>query len=181
MRSEKQVLERAIFSGGCFWCMEPPFSKIDGVKSVRVGYTGGTTENPSYQMVCSGETGHAEAVEVTFDPTRVTYAELVEVFWRTHDPTDAGGSFHDRGSQYRSGIFYLNDGQRQVAEASKRVLESSGRFSRQIATEVSQAGLFYPAEPDHQGYWKKYPAHYQSYRQGSGRDRFFKAVWSKKE
>lgn len=172
-------MERAIFAGGCFWCMEPPFEKLPGVAAVISGYTGGSKENPTYEQVTSGQTGHAEAVEITYDPQIISFAELLEVFWRNIDPTDGGGQFVDRGSQYRSAIFYLNEEQRRLAEESKTNLESSGNFPRPVVTEIVPAGPFYPAEAYHQDYYKENPWRYQYYRYGSGRDRFLDKVWGK--
>ncbi len=171
-------LEKAVFAGGCFWCMEPPFEKLDGVRSVVSGYIGGAISNPTYAEVSSGRTGHTEAVEVTFDPSRVSYGKLLEVFWMNIDPTDAGGQFVDRGSQYRSGIFYLDDAQRELAEKSREELENSGRFDRPVVTEITPAGTFYPAEDYHQDYYKTHPFKYKFYRSGSGRDRFLDRVWN---
>ncbi len=176
---EKAVQARAIFAGGCFWCMEPPFEKLDGVISVTSGYIGGEKKNPTYGEVSAGGTGHAEAVEVLFDPARVGYERLLEVFWRNIDPTDPGGQFVDRGSQYRSGIFVLDEEQRRLAEASREALEQSGRFEKAIVTEIVAAGTFYPAEKYHQDYYKESPLRYNYYRWGSGRDRFLDKVWGK--
>lgn len=170
-------LERAIFAGGCFWCMEPPFEKLEGVKDVVSGYTGGHKENPTYKEVSSDATGHAEAVVITYDPAKVSYETLLDVFWRQIDPTDADGQFVDRGSSYRSGIFYLNEEQRKLAEKSKGELEKSGRFSKPIVTEIVPASEFYRAEEYHQDYYKKNPIRYKYYRYGSGRDQFLKKAW----
>jgi peptide methionine sulfoxide reductase msrA/msrB len=169
--------ETAIFAGGCFWCMEPPFEKVPGVKKVTVGYTGGHVDNPTYEQVSSGATGHVEAIEVVFDPQVITYDQLLAVFWRSHDPTDAAGQFVDRGPQYRSVIFYLNDAQKQAAERSKAALEKSGVFSRPIVTAIYPAGKFWPAEDYHQDYYKKSPVRYNYYHEGSGRDRFLEKTW----
>jgi peptide methionine sulfoxide reductase msrA/msrB len=174
--AEKKV-ERAIFAGGCFWCMESPYEKLDGVKEVISGYTGGQKEDPTYKEVSAGTTGHAEAVEVIFDPTKVSYEELLEVFWRQIDPTDPGGQFADRGSQYRSAIFYLNDEQRALAEKSKENLDKSDRFDNPVVTEIVPASRFYRAEDYHQDYYRKNPVRYKLYRYGSGRDRFLKEAW----
>ncbi len=159
--------------------MEPPFEKLDGVISVTSGYIGGEKKNPTYGEVSAGGTGHAEAVEVLFDPARVGYERLLEVFWRNIDPTDPGGQFVDRGSQYRSGIFVLDEEQRRLAEASREALEQSGRFEKAIVTEIVAAGTFYPAEKYHQDYYKENPLRYNYYRWGSGRDRFLDKVWGK--
>ena len=169
----------AIFAGGCFWCMESPFEKLDGVSEVISGYTGGHTLNPTYQEVSAGGTGHAEAVEVHYNPQQISYKKLLEVFWRQINPTDAGGQFVDRGNQYRSEIFYLNDGQRQLAEASKKQLEESGKFDKPIVTAITPAGIFYPAEEYHQDYYSKNPIRYWYYRGVSGRDDFLEKVWGK--
>ncbi len=170
-------LEKATFAGGCFWCMVPPFEKLDGVKEVISGYTGGHKDNPTYEEVSSGKTGHVEAIEVTFDPSKITYEKLLDVFWRQVDPTDAGGQFVDRGSQYRSVIFFHTPEQKAAAERSKDALARSGRFSKAIVTEVLPAGKFYKAEEYHQDYWKKNPIRYKFYRFNSGRDQFLKKVW----
>lgn len=175
----KGDLQVAIFAGGCFWCTEADYDKVDGVVSTVSGYIGGKTENPTYRQVVSGYTGHTEAVEVIFDPKKVTYAQLVEHFWRTIDPVDKGGQFCDRGSSYRSGIFYLSEAQRDIAEASKRKLAESKLLDQPIATEITKAGMFYPAEDYHQDFYKKSPAHYYSYRTGCGRDRRLERVWGK--
>lgn len=170
-------VEQATFAGGCFWCMEADFEKTEGVVEVVSGYTGGEVENPSYEQVSSGTTGHLEAIQVYFDPDRISYRELLEVFWRHIDPTDPGGQFVDRGPQYRSAIFYHDEQQRQLAESSKRALEQSGRFKRPIVTEILPLKKFYPAEDYHQDYYKKHPVRYRFYRLGSGRDQFLHAAW----
>jgi peptide methionine sulfoxide reductase msrA/msrB len=174
-------LKRAAFAGGCFWCTESDFEKVDGVVEVISGYTGGHTENPTYEEVSSGVTGHIESVQVIYDPTKVSYEQLLDVFWRHVDPTDAGGQFVDRGSQYRSAIFYQDDEQRRLAEASKAELAKSGRFDKPIVTEIVKLGKFYPAEAYHQDYYKKNPLRYKYYRYGSGRDQFLEQVWGKEE
>lgn len=174
-------LETAIFAGGCFWCMEPPFEKLNGVKGVDPGYTGGTKENPTYEEVSAGGTGHVEAVQILYDPTRITYAELLDVFWRQIDPTDPGGQFVDRGSQYRSAVFYLNQEQKQLAEKSKRELAKSGRFAKPLVTEILPAARFYRAEGYHQDYYKKNPIRYKFYRFNSGRDQLLKKIWGGKD
>ncbi len=169
--------ERAILAGGCFWCMEHPFEKLPGVLSVTSGYTAGSKENPTYRQVSAGGTGHTEAVEIVFDPARVSYQQLLEVFWMQIDPTDAGGQFVDRGSQYRSGIYFLDAKQQHLAEESKRQLAASGRFTAPLVTEIVPAGIFYPAEDYHQDYYKKNPVRYKYYRYGSGRDRYLDKIW----
>jgi methionine-S-sulfoxide reductase len=178
---EETMTAKAIFAGGCFWCMEPPFEKLDGVHAVVSGYIDGHKENPTYQEVSSGTTGHTEAVEITYDPNKISFAELLEVFWMNIDPTDAGGQFVDRGSQYRTGIYYLNDEQQQLAEASKERLGKSGRFDSPIVTEIVAATRFYPAEDYHQDYYKESPVRYKFYRYNSGRDQFINRVWGKDE
>jgi len=174
-------LKRAAFAGGCFWCTESDFEKVDGVVEVFSGYTGGQTENPTYEQVSAGVTGHIESVMVIYDPAQVSYEQLLAVFWRHVDPTDAGGQFVDRGSQYRSAIFYQDDEQRRLAEASKAELAASGRFDKPIATEIVKLGQFYPAEDYHQDYYKKNPLRYKYYRSGSGRDQFLERVWGQAE
>jgi peptide methionine sulfoxide reductase msrA/msrB len=167
----------AIFAGGCFWCVQTDFEKVNGVIEVSAGYTGGHTENPSYEEVSSGKTGHVEAVQVTFDPAKVSYEELLDYFWRHVDPTDSGGQFVDRGGQYRSVIFYSDGQQRTAAEASKRKLEASGRFDKPIVTEILPAGKFYLAEEYHQDYYRKNPLRYHFYRFNAGRDQFLTKIW----
>jgi peptide methionine sulfoxide reductase msrA/msrB len=170
-------LEYATFAGGCFWCMEPPFENLDGVHEVIVGYTGGDTENPSYEEVSSGETGHYEAIQISYDPERVTYEELLEVYWRQIDPTDAGGQFVDRGTQYRTAIFYHNQQQKKLAEESRRRLEESGRYDKPIMTEILPYQEFYPAEDYHQDYYQKNPDIYEYYKKNSGRADYLKEKW----
>jgi peptide methionine sulfoxide reductase msrA/msrB len=177
--SAEMKAERAIFAGGCFWCMVPPFEKLDGVKEVISGYTGGQKENPTYEEVSSGTTGHVEAVEVVYDPSKVSYEKLLDVFWRQIDPTDPDGQFVDRGPQYRSAIFYLTEEQKALAEKSKEELDKSGRFDKPIVTEILPASTFYRAEDYHQDYYKKNPLRYKFYRFNSGRDQFLKRVWKK--
>ncbi|MGE3164431.1 MAG: peptide-methionine (S)-S-oxide reductase MsrA [Planctomycetota bacterium] len=169
--------ELATFAGGCFWCVEKPFEGLPGVFEVVSGFTGGTVENPTYDQVCSGSTGHTEAVQLRFDPRQVSYEDLLQVFWRQINPTDAGGQFYDRGSQYRTGIFYHDDEQRAAAERSKQALAKSGRFGAAIATEITKFDRFYPAEEYHQDFYKKSPARYNSYREGSGRDSYLDKTW----
>ena len=171
-------LQTAVFAGGCFWCVEASFEKVDGVIEAVSGYTGGHKENPTYKEVCTHATGHLEAVEVTFDSNQITYNDLLEVYWRSFDPTDAGGSFHDRGESYTSAIF-ANDQQRELAEASKKKLMESGRFDKDIVTPIRDLVTFYRAEEYHQDYYLKNPTHYKRYRFGSGRDRFVSKVWGK--
>jgi peptide methionine sulfoxide reductase msrA/msrB len=168
----------AVFAGGCFWCTEADFEKVDGVIEVVSGYTGGKAANPTYEQVSAGGTGHIEAVKVVYDPSRATYAQLLEVFWRHVNPTDAGGQFVDRGPQYRSAVFYANDAQLKAIEASKKELEAGGRFDQPIATDILPLGTFYPAEDYHQDYYKKNPLRYRYYRSGSGRDQFLEKTWA---
>ena len=168
----------AIFAGGCFWCVESNFEKVDGVIDAVSGYTGGHTENPTYKEVCSKKTGHVEAVKVIYDSSRVSYDDLLEVFWRTIDPTDAGGQFVDRGDTYASVIFVDNDQQRKLAEASRERLQNSGRFDdANIVTPIRDSEIFYDAEDYHQDYYRTNPDHYNSYRNGSGRDQFISKIW----
>ena len=167
----------ATFAGGCFWCVESDFEKHDGVVEAISGYAGGHADNPTYQEVSAGRTGHTEAVQVIYDPDKVTYNELLGVFWRHVDPTDAGGQFVDRGSQYRTAIFFHDDEQKRLAEASRQEIEASGRFDKSIVTEIVKLDKFYEAEEYHQDYYKKNALHYKRYRQGSGRDQFLKKVW----
>jgi peptide methionine sulfoxide reductase msrA/msrB len=178
MTKDIQDLQTATFAGGCFWCVESDFEKADGVYEVISGYTGGPEKDPTYEEVCSGATGHLEAVQVRFDPEIIDYNQLLDLFWRHVDPTDAGGQFVDRGAQYRTAIFYHDDLQRELAEASKQQLEDSGRFQVPVATEIREAGDFYVAEDYHQDYYKTNPIRYKLYRMGSGRDRFLEAHWS---
>ena len=175
--STKETSETATFSGGCFWCTEAAFDSYDGVKDVISGYTGGSEVNPTYEQVSSGSTGHFESVQVTFDPSVITYNDLLEIFWRQIDPTDEGGSFVDRGKQYRSVIFFSSLQQKALAESSKKELEKSGRFSGPIVTQVLPAGPFYPAEEYHQDYHIKNPIRYKFYRFNSGRDQYRNKTW----
>ncbi|APB70673.1 peptide-methionine (S)-S-oxide reductase [Paenibacillus polymyxa] len=174
------TVEKATFAGGCFWCMVSPFEELPGILKVRSGYTGGHTENPTYEEVCSETTGHVEAVQITFDPQVFPYEKLLKLFWQQIDPTDEGGQFHDRGSSYQTAIFYHNEEQRIKAEASKEALAQSGRFDKPIATPILPAATFYEAEEYHQDYHKKNPAHYKRYRKGSGREDFIEQNWSGK-
>ena len=170
---------KATFAGGCFWCMEPPFEKLPGVLSVTSGYTGGRTDNPKYEEVSSGSTGHAEAVEVLYDPSRITYEKLLDVFWRNIDPTTKDRQFVDSGSQYRTAIFTHDEEQRRLAEETKKQLEASGRFGKPIVTEILPAGKFWPAEEYHQDYYKKSATRYKFYRFNSGRDQYLDRIWGK--
>jgi peptide methionine sulfoxide reductase msrA/msrB len=169
--------ETATVAGGCFWCVESDFEKVDGVIKVISGYTGGHRKNPTYKEVSSGKTGHIETVQVIYDPEKITYKEILDVLWKHIDPTDAGGSFVDRGNQYRSAIFYHNEEQKRIAEESKRELEKSGVFDKPIVTEIIKFEKFYPAEDYHQDYYKRNPIRYKYYRWNSGRDQFLEKVW----
>ena len=172
-----ETMKIATFAGGCFWCMEPPYDKLDGVISTVSGYTGGRTVDPTYEEVSSGTTGHAESLQVTYDPSRIGYQKLLDVFWRNVDPLARDRQFCDIGEQYRSAIFYHDDEQKRLAEASKRALEQSGRFKQPIATQIVAALPFYPAEEYHQDYYKKNPIRYKFYRYNCGRDQRLKELW----
>lgn len=167
-----------VFAGGCFWCTEADFEKVDGVVEAISGYTGGQLENPTYKQVSKGGSGHLEAIKVIYDPQKINFNTLLDIFWRKVNPTDGGGQFVDRGDQYRSAIFYANENERRMAEASKEKLAASGIFDKPIATEILPLGVFYPAEDYHQDYYKKNPVRYKWYRSGSGRDQFLKKVWA---
>ena len=171
------VLERATFAGGCFWCMEPPFEKLPGVSKVISGYTGGKKENPTYKEVATGSTGHAEAIEIHYNPAKISYNDLLEVLWRNIDPTDGNGQFVDRGKQYRPAIFYHNKNQKKLAQISKGNLEKSKRFNKKIAVKIVKAAKFYSAEEYHQDFYKKSAVRYKMYRVGSGRDQFINKTW----
>jgi peptide methionine sulfoxide reductase msrA/msrB len=179
--AEPPASATAIFAGGCFWCMEPPFESLPGVLSTTVGYTGGTKVNPTYEEVSSGGTGHAEAIQIVYDPSRITYEKLLEVFWHNIDPLTADAQFCDHGSQYRSAIFTVDDTQRRLAQASKDQLAASGRFERPIVTEIVPATTFYPAEEYHQKYHSKNPVRYHYYRWNCGRDQRLEQLWGKPE
>jgi peptide-methionine (S)-S-oxide reductase len=171
----------ATFAGGCFWCMEPPFDKLDGVISTTSGYTGGSRENPTYKEVSRGGTGHAEAVQIVYDPKRVSYEQLLDVFWHNIDPTTAGGQFCDWGDQYRSEIFYHDETQKRMAERSKTALEETQPFKEPVVTEIAAASDFWPAEDYHQDYYQKNPVRYKFYRYGCGRDKRLEELWGKPE
>ena len=170
-------LAKATFAGGCFWCMEKPFDELPGVIDTTSGYTGGTVENPSYSQVSSGGTGHVEAVQITYDPNQVSYETLLAVFWHNIDPVDGRGQFCDKGSQYRSVVFYQDAAQQQAAAASKQALEESNQLSQAIATTIQPASTFYPAEDYHQNYYQTHPVRYQVYRFGCGRDQRLAQLW----
>ncbi|MDA8100082.1 MAG: peptide-methionine (S)-S-oxide reductase MsrA [Nitrospiraceae bacterium] len=171
--------ETATFAGGCFWCMESPYENLPGVLSVTVGYTGGHKDRPTYEEVSSGETGHAESVQIQFDPAKISYERLLDVFWRNIDPTTKDREFVDVGTQYRTAIFYHSEEQRRLAEESKKQLDASGRFGKPIVTEIVPAGKFWPAEEYHQDYYKKNPGRYKFYRFNSGRDQYLDRIWGK--
>ena len=177
LAAEKRA--KAIFAGGCFWCMEKPFEQLDAVMSVTFGYLGGKTKNPTYENYGAG--GHIEAIEIVYNPTKVSYTKLLDVFWRQIDPTDDGGQFVDRGRAYTSGIFYLDEEQRQLAEKSKNELAARKVFAKPLITPILPAPAFYPAEDYHQDYYKKTPIRYRIYRGGSGRDQFLEKVWGKEK
>lgn len=166
---------KAVFAGGCFWCMEGPFDAVPGVLATTSGYTGGTKPDPTYEEVSSGTTGHRESLEVTYDPSKVSYQKLLDVFWRNVDPFDGTGQFCDHGSQYRGAIFVADDAERRLAEASKKAVET--RFGRPVATEILPASKFWPAEDYHQDYYQKNPIRYKFYRYNCGRDARLKDVW----
>ncbi|AIM25374.1 peptide-methionine (S)-S-oxide reductase MsrA [Melissococcus plutonius] len=169
--------EKAIFAGGCFWCMVKPFDTQPGILAVVSGYTGGDVSNPTYEQVTTGTTGHTEAVEITYDPSIISYEQLVDIYWQQTDPTDEFGQFADRGDSYRPVIYYNNEQQKEIAEKSKEKLQKSGRFDKQIVTQIEPAKTFYPAEDYHQDYYKKNSLHYNMYREGSGRARFIRKNW----
>lgn len=169
----------AVFAGGCFWCMEQPFDELPGVIDTTSGYTGGTVENPSYYQVSAGRTGHVEAVQVTYEPSQVSYETLLDVFWHNVDPVDRRGQFCDKGSQYQSAIFYQNEAQRAAAIASKATLSDAGQLAAEVATEIRAAATFYPAEGYHQNYYKTHPVRYKVYRFGCGRDQRLSEIWGK--
>lgn len=171
---------KAIFAGGCFWCMVQPFDSLPGIESVVSGFTGGHVANPTYEEVISGRTGHTEAVEITYDPEKVSYKDLVEIYWQQTDPTDAGGQFADRGEGYRPVIYYSNEEEHEIAEKSKADLQENGPFSDPIVTNIEPIEPFYPAEEYHQDFYKKQSAHYKRYSVGSGRAPFLKKYWNNK-
>ncbi len=167
----------AVFAGGCFWCMEPPYAEMEGVIKVLPGYTGGLTENPTYEQVCGGGTGHFEAVEITYDPSIVSFEQLIEVFWRQIDPTDAYGQFADRGRQYQTAIFYGDDEEKRIAEDAKRRIQRL--FDKPVRTQILPKATFYTAESGHCAYYQKNPLHYGRYKSGSGRAAYIAGVWGK--
>ncbi|MGB3612786.1 MAG: peptide-methionine (S)-S-oxide reductase MsrA [Elainellaceae cyanobacterium] len=169
------AVDQATFAGGCFWCMEKPFDQLSGVIATTSGYTGGSVENPTYEQVSQGWTGHIESIQITYDPSQIGYGELLEVFWRTVDPLDDGGQFCDRGEQYETRVFYHNDEQRQLAEASKAAIND--RLEEPIVTPIVPASTFYAAEDYHQNYYQTHPVRYRAYRFACGRDRRLEALW----
>lgn len=169
--------DKATLAGGCFWCMEHPFEKLEGVIDVISGYTGGTKDNPTYEEVSTGQIGHWEAVQITFDPSKITYSELLETFWKQIDPTDPGGQFVDKGTQYKSAIFYHDQEQKALAEKSKAMLDKSGKYINPIVTNIIKASKFFKAKDYHQDYHKKNPERYKQYRYSSGRDPYLKKIW----
>ena len=178
-QAQGRQLAKATFAGGCFWCMEGPFDKLDGVVSTTSGYTGGTKKNPSYEEVSSGGTGHAESVQVVYDPAKVSYEKLLEVYWHNIDPLAKNRQFCDVGTQYRSAIFYQNENQKRLAEASKAEIQK--RFKQPVQTEIVAASAFYPAEDYHQDFYKKNPLRYKLYRTGCGRDARLEELWGKSD
>jgi len=181
MDTDTGETEIATFAGGCFWCMEHGFEELDGVREVVSGYTGGSLQNPSYEQVASGTTQHAEAIRIVYDPSRISYSELLDYFWRQIDPTDPGGQFVDRGKQYRTAIFYHTIEQKEIATRSRNRLDNSGIFDRPVVTEIEEAKEFHPAEEYHQDFCRKSPGRYESYRSGSGRDAFLSETWGSSE
>lgn len=169
--------KKATFAGGCFWCMEPPYDKLEGVISTTAGYTGGHTKNPTYEEVSAGKTGHAEAVRIIYDPAKISYAQLLDVFWHNIDPLTPNQQFCDQGAQYRAAVFYHNQKQQRLAKTSKAALAQSGRFSQPIVVEIESATEFYPAEEYHQNYYQKNPIRYKFYRFTCGRDQRLDALW----
>lgn len=178
--TQAKKLEKATFGGGCFWCMQYSFDKVKGIVSTTVGYTGGHKKNPSYEEVTSGTTGHAEAIEVMFDPSQITYAEILDVFWKNIDPTTPNRQFFDSGPQYRTAVFYNNEEQKKLAITSKERLDKSGRYKKPVVTEIVPASVFYKAEEYHQKYYQKNAGRYKLYHEGSGRDQYLKGIWGDK-
>jgi peptide-methionine (S)-S-oxide reductase len=179
--ADGRKLEKATFAGGCFWCLEEALDKVNGVVSTTSGYTGGRQANPTYEDVSAGGTGHAEAVEILYDPAQVSYARILDVFWRNIDPTQPNGQFCDHGPQYRSAIFYHDETQKRLAEDSKKALEKSKPFKEAIATEIAPASAFYPAEEYHQNFYEKNPIRYKVYKYNCGRAQRLAELWGKKE
>jgi peptide methionine sulfoxide reductase msrA/msrB len=171
----------AIFAGGCFWCIQPAFDKATGVIKTVVGYCGGTEPNPTYEVVSSEKTGYRESIQITYDPAKISYNQLLDIYWRQIDPTQADGQFTDIGTSYRAAIFYGNDDEKKIAEASKEKLARSGKFNKPIVTEIVPAMKFYPAEAHHQKYYQQNPEHFEAFEEGSGRISFKKKTWENKE
>jgi peptide methionine sulfoxide reductase msrA/msrB len=169
--------KKAIFAGGCFWCIQTPFDKANGVIKTIVGYTGGSAEDATYEKVSSHRTKHREAIEITYDPAKISYDQLLDIFWRSIDPTQADGQFYDIGPNYVAAVYYENNDEKKIAEASKEKLSKSGKFSKPVVTEILPVMAFYPAEDYHQKYYLKKPAEYEAYHSGSGRDKFFEKTW----
>ena len=182
MDTQTKKEELATFAGGCFWCMQPPYDKLKGVLSTVVGYAGGNKKNPTYEEVSAGGTGHTESIQIKFDPSQVTYGQILDVFWRQIDPLTPNAQFCDHGDQYRSAIFYHSEEQRKLARESEENLEKSGRFgAKKIVTEITAAGDFWPAEDYHQAYYKKNPIRYKFYRFNCGRDQYLEKIWGKSD
>src|SRR5213082_3877107 len=179
--SSPSPTKTTIFAGGCFWCIQPAFDKAKGVIKTVVGYSGGTEPNPTYELVSSEKTGYRESIEITYDPAKISYDQLLDIYWRQIDPTQADGQFTDIGPSYRAAIFYGNDGEKKVAEASKEKLARSGKFNKPIVTEILPAMKFYPAEAYHQKYYQQNPEHFEAFEEGSGRVSFKKKTWENKE
>lgn len=175
--ASEDINKKAVFAGGCFWCMQPPFDKLEGVVSTSVGYTGSLEKDPTYQEVASGQTGHCEAIEVVFDPAKVSYEKLLEVFWKNINPTTKDCQFADCGAQYRTEIFYFDEEQKRLAQESKEKLNQSLRYKSPIMTKITQASHFYDAEDYHQKYYQKSAIRYKFYKAASGRDQYLKSIW----
>jgi len=175
--SSPTATKTAIFAGGCFWCIQPAFDKASGVIKTVVGYSGGTEPNPTYQLVTSEKTNYRESIEITYDPAKISYDQLIDIYWRQIDPTQADGQFTDIGPSYRAAIFYGNQAEKKIAEASKEKLASSGKFEKPIVTEILPTMKFYPAEAYHQKYYRQNPEHFETFEQGSGRVSFKKKTW----
>ncbi len=169
----------AVFAGGCFWCIQPAFDKANGVIKTVVGYCGGTEPNPTYELVSSEKTGYRESIQITYDPVKISYDRLLDIYWRQIDPTQADGQFTDIGRSYRAAIFFSNNDEKKIAETSKEKLARSGKFNKPIATEILPAMKFYPAEAYHQKYYQQNPEHFEAFEQGSGRTSFHKKTWDK--
>jgi methionine-S-sulfoxide reductase len=178
--SSPPATKTAILAGGCFWCIQPAFDKAKGVLKTVVGYSGGTEPNPTYELVTSEKTGYRESIEITYDPAKISYDQLLDIYWRQIDPTQADGQFTDMGPSYRAAIFYGNDEEKKIAEASKAKLAGSGKFNKPIVTEILPEMKFYPAEADHQKYYEKNPAHFEAFERGSGRVSFQKKTWGER-